>query len=156
VEPEVQRVAPEDVAHVVAADDDHLAADFFGDRLQTGWAHLARRSDREAIACDEERLAAMDARAKIGHQVAERSGLPALVERVEALGHAVGCRRNLIGVDRVQLFLFAGNLQVPENQRLAANGRCDAANGLIGGCRNSFNAGLQSGALNRLHDRLPY
>ena len=45
----------------------------------------------------------MHARAEVGHQVAERSGLPALVERLEALGDAVGRRRDLVGVDRVEL-----------------------------------------------------
>src|SRR5258708_16702941 len=87
---EVQRIAAEDVAHVVAADDHQVAADFLRNRFQPGRAHLARRPDREAVAGDEERLAAMDARPKIWHQIAKRSGLPALVERVEALRYAVG------------------------------------------------------------------
>ena len=103
VQAEVERVAAEDVAHVVAADDHHLEADFFGDGLQPGRRHLARAADRESIAGNHERLAAMHAGAKIRHQIAERSRLPSLVERVEALRHAVGGRRNLIGVDRVEL-----------------------------------------------------
>jgi hypothetical protein len=41
VEAKVERVAAEDVAHVVAADDHHLEADFFGNRLQPGGTHLA-------------------------------------------------------------------------------------------------------------------
>jgi len=63
----------------------------------------------------------VDPRAEVGHQVAERAGLPALVESVETLGHAVGRRRNLIGVDRVELFLLAEDFQIPEDQRPAAN-----------------------------------
>ena len=59
------------------------------------------------------------ARAEVGHQIAERSGLPALVQRVEALGHAVGRRRDLIGVDRVEL--LARRAGIPENQRLPAH-----------------------------------
>jgi hypothetical protein len=102
VQAEVERVAAEDVAHVVAADDHHLEADFLGDALQPGRAHLARRPDREPVAGDHERLAG-GARAEVGHQVAERARLPALVERLEALGHAVGRRRDLVGVDRVEL-----------------------------------------------------
>ena len=42
VQAEVDRVAPEDVAHVVAADHDHLEAGFLGDALQSGRTHLAR------------------------------------------------------------------------------------------------------------------
>ena len=68
----------------------------------------------------DERLAAMDARAEIGHQVAERAGLPALVERVEALGHAIGGGRNLIGVDGVELLRLARG---PSDPRKSARGR---------------------------------
>ena len=71
--------------------------------FEAGRAHLARRADGEAVAGDHERLAAMDARAEVRHQVAERARLPPLVERLEALRHAVGGRRDLIGVDRVEL-----------------------------------------------------
>ncbi len=92
VQTEIERVAPEDVAHVLAADDDHLEAGFLGDALEPGGAHLARRSDRKPVAGDEERLTAVHARAKIRHEIAERAGLPALVQRVEALGDAVGGR----------------------------------------------------------------
>ena len=44
VQPEVERVAAEDVAHVVAADDDQLEADLLGDGLEARRAHLARAS----------------------------------------------------------------------------------------------------------------
>src|SRR4029079_11883237 len=47
---EIECVAPEDVAHVLAADDDHLAAHFFRDRLEAGRRHLARRADRATAA----------------------------------------------------------------------------------------------------------
>ena len=102
---------------------DHLEAGFFGDPFEARGAHLARRADGEAIAGDDERLAAMDALAEIGHQVAERSGLPPLVERVEALGDAVRGRRDLIGVDRVELAaeLRARQFRIPENERSAAD-----------------------------------
>jgi len=48
-----------------------------------------------------------------------RTRLPALVERLEAFRDAVGGRRNLIGVDRVELLLLAENLEIPEDQRFA-------------------------------------
>ncbi len=123
VQPEIQRVAAEDVPHVVAADDHHLEPDFFGDRLQAGRAHFARRPDREPIAGDDERLAAMDAGAKVRHQVAKRASLPSLVERFERFGHAVGGRRDLVGVDGVALpaVLGAGKGRIPENQGLATD-----------------------------------
>ena len=83
--------------------------------------HLARRADGEPVAGDHERLAAVHARAEIGHQVAERARLPPLVEGLEALRDAVGGRRDLIGVDGVELLLFAEDLQVPEDERAAAD-----------------------------------
>jgi hypothetical protein len=60
----------------------------------------------------------VDASAEIGHQISKRAGLPTLVERGEALGYAVGRRRNLVGVDRVQFFV--GLAGIPENQRTSA------------------------------------
>ena len=124
VQAEVEAVAAEDVAHVVAADDHHLQAGFFGDALEPGRAHLARRADGEAIAGDDEGLAAVHARAEVRHQVAERSRLPALVERLEALGHAVGGRRDLIGVDGVELLreLCAREAhRIPEDERASGD-----------------------------------
>ncbi len=103
VQAEVERVAAEDVAHVVAADDHHLEAHLLGDRLEARGRHLARAADGEAVAGDDEGLARVHAGAEVGHQVAERPGLPALVQRVEALGHAVGRGRDLVGVDGVEL-----------------------------------------------------
>ncbi len=111
---------------------DHLEPDFLGDALEARRAHLARRSDREAIAGDDERLAAVHARAEVGHQVAERARLPALVERLEALGHAVGRGRDLVGVDGVEL---AGELRarqalrIPEDERPARDQRRPAPRG---------------------------
>ncbi len=155
LQPEVERVAPEDVAHVVAADDHHLEADLVGDRLEAGRAHLARRADGEPVAGDEEGLAAVNARAEIGHQVAERSRLPALVERIEALRDAVGGRRDLIGIDRVELLLLPEDLQIPEDERLAAD---DAGvRGVLGrrrrrgGDRILRDAGLEPGGPDLMH-----
>ena len=138
--PEVERVATEDVAHVVAADDDHLEPDFFGDALQSGRTHLARRADREPVAGDDERLAAMHARAEVRHEIAERARLPALVERVEALRHAIGGRRDLIGVDRVELLRAGRRLRIPENQRATAHQRPRPSTAPAGaaGCGRSF------------------
>ena len=123
VQPEIERVAAEDVAHVVAADDHHLETGFLGDALQASRAHLARRTDGEPIAGDDESLAAMHARAKVGHQVAERSGLPPLVQRFQAFGDAVGRRGDLIGIDGVEFPAVsgAGELRIPEDQRLPAD-----------------------------------
>ena len=87
--------------------------------FEPGRRHLARAADRKSIARDHERLAAMHAGAKVGHQVAERAGLPTLVERVEAFRHAVGGGRDLIGIDRVALFRRV--LRIPDDQRAAAN-----------------------------------
>src|SRR5262249_16636149 len=98
--------------------------DLVGNRLQSGGAHLAGRTDRETIAGDDERLPAMDARPEVRHQIAERAGLPALVERFQAFGDAGGRRRDLIGVDRSELLLLPEDLQVPENERLSADGVC--------------------------------
>ena len=102
VQAEVEAVPPEDIAHVLAADDDHLQPSFLGDALQARRTHLTGRSDRETVAGDDEVLAAVHPRAKIRHQIAERPGLPALVERLEALGHAVGRGRDLIRIDGVE------------------------------------------------------
>ncbi len=82
---EVERVAAEDVAHVVAADDHDLEANLLRNRLQASGTHLARRSDGKAITRDHERLAAVHACPEIGHQVPERARLPALVEGLEIL-----------------------------------------------------------------------
>ena len=119
VQAEIERVAAEDVAHVVPADDHHLEAHFFGNGLEPGRRHLAGAADRKSIAGNHERFAAMHAGAEIRHQVAERSGLPALVERVEAFRHAIGGRRDLIGIDRVELLRRI--LRVPEDQGAAAD-----------------------------------
>ncbi len=156
VQPEVEAVAAEDVAHVRAADDDHLEAGFLGHALQAGRTHLARRADREPVTGNDERLAAMHARAKVGHQVAEGPGFPAFVEGLETLGDAVGGRRDLVGIDRVALPREAGagkGHRVPEDERLAANEGSLAGNLARGGFRQGVEAdsGLQPGGLNRVH-----
>ena len=99
-------------------------------------------------------LPAMDARAKVWHQIAERARLPSLVERVEALGHAIGGRRDLIGVDRVELLLLAQDLEIPEDERRAAHAR--GGRRLFGGrhrrCdRVARHAGFQPCGNNRVH-----
>ena len=85
VQAEIEGVAAEDVAHVVAGDDDHLEAGFFRNGLEPGRRHLARGSDGKPIAGDDERLARVHARAEVGHQIAKRSRLPAFVQRVDRL-----------------------------------------------------------------------
>jgi hypothetical protein len=67
VKPEIERIAPEDVAHVVAADDDHFEAGFVSNPLQPSWAHFARRTDGESVPGNHERLAAMHPLTKIRH-----------------------------------------------------------------------------------------
>ncbi len=123
VQPEIQRVAAKDVAHVVAADDHHLAAGFFGDAFQASRTHFAGRSDGESVAGDDKRLAAMDACAEVGHQIAKGAGLPTLVKSVERLGHAIGGGCDLVGVDGVAFLpvLRTGEGRIPENQRLATD-----------------------------------
>src|SRR6266540_2293871 len=118
MESEVERVAAEDVAHPRAADDDQLAAGVLADALEPGGAHLARRPDREAVAGDDEVLAAVHALAEVRHQEAERACPPAVIQSLEALRHAVVRGRDLVGVDRVQL--LPRHLWVPEDQRLPA------------------------------------
>ena len=121
VQAEIERVPAKDVAHVGAADHDHLETHFFGHALEPGRAHLARRSDREPIAGNQKVLSPMDPRAEIGHEVAKRSGFPAQIERLEAFRDAVRGWCDLIGVDRIELLLLARDLQVPEDERLAVN-----------------------------------
>src|SRR5207249_4886993 len=75
-EPEVESVAAEDVAHRRAADDDHLDSGFIGDALEAGGAHFAGAPDREAVAGDDEGLAAVNAFAEVRHEVAKRARLP--------------------------------------------------------------------------------
>ena len=123
VQPEVEGIPAEDVAHVVAAHDHQLEADLLRDGLQPGGAHLPRRSNRKAIPGDEEGLAAVHSRAEVGHEVAKRAGLPAFVQRLEALRHAVGGGGDLVRVDGVELpaELRARQLRIPEDQRTAAH-----------------------------------
>ncbi len=157
VQPEIERIAAEDVPHVRAADDHHLEAGFFRDPLQSGRAHLARGTDREAVAGDDEGLATVHAGAKAGHQIAEGPRFPALVQRVEALRHAVGRGRNLIGINRVELprEARAGKThRIPEDERLpgdqaAAARRRPLARGLRQRVR--VDARLQPGGLYRVH-----
>ena len=159
VQPEVEAVAAEDVPHVVAADDDHLEAGLLGDALEAGRAHLARRSDREPVAGDDEGLPAVHARAEVGHQVAERAGFPLLVERLEALGHAVGGRRDLIRVDRVA---FLGELRpwkahrIPEDERPSTDEVVGLPRALGGSVRQRLDghAGLATGGLDPVHATL--
>ena len=156
VQPEVEGVAAEDVAHVVTAHDHHLESCFLGNALQSRGAHLARGPDGEAIARDHERLAAVHAGAEVRHQVAERSGLPALIQRLEAFGHAIGGRRDLVGVDGIEL--LARHLRVPEHQRLAAKlaRRTRGHFGCLGACeRFGRHAGLEPGWLERMHEGGP-
>src|SRR5689334_2656426 len=68
----------------------------------------------EPIAGDDEILAAPRPLHEVRHEEAEGPGLPTLVERLEALGDAVGRWRDLVRVDGVQL--LTGNLGVPEDQ----------------------------------------
>jgi hypothetical protein len=121
VQAEIEGVFTKDVAHVVAADHDHFQARFFGHAFESRRAHLARRSTREAIAGNQKRLSAVHSFAKIWHEVPEGSGLPALVQRLEAFGNAIRSRRDLIGVDGVELLFLAWDLQIPEDERFAAN-----------------------------------
>ncbi len=114
LEPEVERVAPEDVPHVVAADDHQLEPRLLGHPLEAGRAHLARGADREAVAGDDEGLPRMNPLAEVGHQEAERSLLPSLVERIEALRDAVLGGRDLVRVDGVEL--PARPLRIPEDE----------------------------------------
>src|SRR5215471_3735204 len=94
----------------------------------------------------------MDALAEVGHEVAKRAGLPPLVERLETFGNAIGGRRDLVRVDRVEL--FARVLRVPENERLAADQRVRAAGGRVGGPRSGQtfqrDAGLKPSFFNQM------
>ena len=136
---------------------DHLEAGLFGDALEARRAHLARRADREAIAGDDERLAAMHARAEVRHQVAERAGLPALVERLEALRHAIGRRRDLVGVDRVELLRLRRRSSDPRRSAPAANQPAmRPAAPRQRRCRRQTlerHARLEAGRLDRVHHR---
>ena len=103
MEAEIEGVAAKDVAHVVAAHDNHLQPGFLRHAFEPGRAHLTRRPDGEAIAGDDERLAAMHALAEVRHQIAEGARLPSLVQRLQALRYTVGRGGDLIGVDGIEL-----------------------------------------------------
>ena len=96
----------------------------------------------------------MHALPEVRHQIAECARFPALIERIEAFRNTVGGWRNLIGIDGVQLFLFAGNLQIPEDERLAADGRyrlrlwCRFDGRLGGDCRST---GREAGGFDAIH-----
>src|SRR5215203_354987 len=79
------------------------------------------RGETFIVAGDDERLAAMNAGTEIGHQIAEGANLPSFIEGFKRLGHAVGGRRDLVGVDGVPLLavLSTGKGRIPEDQRLA-------------------------------------
>ena len=129
-------------------------------RLKLLRPHLARRPDRKAIAGDDERLAAVDAGAEVRHQIPERPGLPLLVECLETFRDAVGRRRDLIGVDGVELLreLRAGEAGlVPEDQRLPADEPIVApgrGRGVTFGQRIHGHARLQTGGFNRVHTNI--
>ena len=71
------------------------------DGLQPRRAHLPRGANAETVTRHHESLATVDALEEVGHEVAERTCLPAFVEPVEALRDAVVGGRDLVGVDRV-------------------------------------------------------
>src|SRR5438132_5323067 len=98
----------------------------------------------------------MHAFAEIGHQIAERSGFPSLVERLETFGHAVGGRRDLIRVDGIELPAEPGSrqLRIPEDQRLAADQpgtRSRARAGVSGRQVIRSKTGFQSCGCYRMH-----
>jgi hypothetical protein len=158
VQPEVEAVASEDVAHVVAAHDHDFESGFIAYCFQAGGAHLARRSDRETIARDDEVLTAPHPLTKFRHQVAEGASFPLFVERLEALGYAVGRRGDLVGVDRVQLLgeSRAGEAhRIPENQRSASDELVVLAARLAAtGQRLQRDAGLQTRGFEAVHTTL--
>ena len=122
VEPQVERVAPKDVSHVVAAHDDQLEPNLFGHAFQAGGTHLARRPDRESVAGDQEGLAIVHPGSKVRHQVTERARLPSLIECLETLGDAISGRSNLVRVDRGELRTRFGIFPpIPEHQRPPAH-----------------------------------
>jgi hypothetical protein len=61
----------------------------------------------------------MHALPEVGHQVAEGTHLPALVEAIETLRDAVIRGGDLVRVDGVEL--LPRNLRVPEDERAASN-----------------------------------
>jgi len=93
----------------------------------------------------------MDALAEVGHQIPERTHLPALVEAIEALRDAVVGRRDLVGIDRIQL--LAWNLRIPEDEgcapQLVVPGRRGAA-GLDGRLAREPGSRLAARRLNRV------
>src|SRR2546428_11933431 len=116
---EVERVPTKDIADTVAADDHDLQPSLIPNRFEPGRRRLARRADAKAFARDHERFPTVHSLPEIGHQVTEGARLPACVEMVEALGDAVVRRRDLVGIDGVEL--LPRNLRVPEDERAASN-----------------------------------
>jgi hypothetical protein len=99
----------------------------------------------------------MDATPEIGNEMAERTRFPALVERFEALGDAVGGRRDLVGVDRVKL--AARVLRVPEDQGAPADRGDRSGGGRVAGRRfgqgGRAGAGMKARGLDLVHRPLP-
>ncbi len=139
VETQVERVPAEDVAHVGAADDDELEPGFFGDALQSRRAHLARRADGEAIAGDQERLAAVHAlrgSPASGSGTRRPSSARPAYSRLSDTQSAAGV---IWSVSIASSFL-PGVLGVPDDESLAPDGRPGSACGRVGrpGTRQVF------------------
>src|SRR6202030_336342 len=153
VEAQVQRVAAKNIASPVAAHDQEIEPDLLGDGLETVRTHFTRGADPEALPGNHEGLAAMHALPKVGHQIAEGAEPPSLVEPVQALRDTVIRRRDLVGIDGVQL--LPGNFRIPEDQgppahELIAAYRClDRRDGRPRGRRG---ARLLTRRLDRVHE----
>src|SRR5205823_13811645 len=76
-------------------------------------------ADPKTFAGNDECLASVDPLAEVGHQIAEGTQLPALVEPFQAFRNAVVRRRDLVGIDSVEL--LSRNLGVPEDQGTASH-----------------------------------
>ena len=129
------------------------AADFFGDALQSGRAHLARGPNREPVTRNQEGLAAMDP-ARSPASVPERPRFPALIERLQTLGDTIGRRRDLIGVDGVELPRVGGafgSQKINARPRTSARGRSSAVT-VVDGCGLiQRDTRLQPGRFNAVH-----
>ncbi len=151
VQSQVERVAPKDVAHGVAAHDDQVQARLLGDGLEPGRAHLARGADAETVTGDHEGLSGGYALTKIRHQVAESACLPAVIQRIQAFRDAILAGGDLVGIDGVE---FLGGIHaIPEDQGLALD-RTGLLGGLLGRDRIDLvelHAGQKVGGLDGAH-----
>ena len=120
-EAEVQGVPAEDVADPASEDQHERRARIPCDPEESCRAHLPRGPDTEPFARDHEVRSGPYPGGEIRHQVEKRPDFPALVERVQTLGNAVGGGCDLVGIDGVPF--SPGFFRIPEYEGFSGDRR---------------------------------